>query len=433
MDVWMSIYNTTSQKLKEFNSDRNISLQHKSFLFGKYKELVGSVKLFLSLDQSMAFSDNHIIDSGLLRGLFRHSNDSKVRRLRDELKDTFFNAADNGKLFYVYDSRISGGTKEAVVKDRFNLTVNDGGRFLHSAAYGDENNWSSISSYDEIKKTLPEYNEIFSFLIDLLERIPKRNMVESKQKRTSFGEMLQERFETLDKPLMQDNVVKIIGDFLLENPIDKRNRSAFYDFTKEKFLRKEDGILHRVFTDKIYNSVDRKELQTDFSFEDWDRYDKFSKDELGLIYKAGKLPTSTGRDVEALFNKGKMFNFLASADLDTINEVRQSVKSFLLMGRSNDKQVGKKVLWQIYTAHRGKQLETNLQMDLGTGLEIVKFLAELNKIALQIPLIDVIIDNAQRLFFMSLTSNFGENKAIISTINKALSETPDEEIQDPVL
>ncbi|MCL5612000.1 MAG: hypothetical protein M1485_05530 [Chloroflexi bacterium] len=93
MDIWLSAHNTTTQGLKDFLSQSAPDDRQKQFLVEKFNQLIGSVKLFMSLDQSVGFTDNHIVDSGLIRGLFRYSNDTTIRRLRDELKDTLFKAA----------------------------------------------------------------------------------------------------------------------------------------------------------------------------------------------------------------------------------------------------------------------------------------------------------------------------------------------------
>ena len=114
MDIWLSAFNTTTQGLNQFISRSTPDDLQKRYLTGKFYQLIGSVKLFVSLDQSIGFTDNHIIDSGLIRGLFRYSNNSAIRRLKDELKDTLFNAAD--KIIYVYDNRVSKDDPEIAHK-----------------------------------------------------------------------------------------------------------------------------------------------------------------------------------------------------------------------------------------------------------------------------------------------------------------------------
>ena len=419
MNVWMSIFNTTTQNLENHNRKNSVPANTKIYLKQKFNQLIGSVKLFIALDSSIAFTDNHLIDSGLIRGLFEYGEDSEIRRMRDELKDTFFIAAERNLLLFK-DNRIKKEGPEAIVRERFDLSRKY--NMIHSAAFGNEGNWEHIDNYDEITKELPGVKNAFQFLIELFDRIPKTNIIDNPQKEDSFGRSFEHLYE-IEKGNFPRNISYLIEGFLKKYSVDlMRTRTKFYDYLKENNLGQTDQeLLNRLFTDKIYNNIVPLEAQS-YNFADWGNYYIFPKDDISRVINVDNTINKSFPKIDALFKKGEMFNFLASRKLSDINLIQDDIRSWMLSDSSKKvRRKAKSVLWDLYQTEDGKIHNKDLTK---SGLTIIQNLVESYSEAtmgLVIPILKSAVNAFDWVQFLYLTKIDPEYKSTITIIDKVLS------------
>lgn len=419
MDIWMNVFNTTTQSLTGLLSQSLPDENTKLYLKGKFNELIGSVKLFSALDQGMGFIDNNFIDSGLLRGLFRYGNDPEVRILRDETRKTLFDSAE--KIIYVHDNRIEGKSPESLIKERFNLTRK--AKMIPSASFGDEKRWEEITSYDDAISKIPEVKHMFRFLIELLERIPKENIVKSPQNAKSFGNMLEFIYKDESAFLNQEVSYKINRYLDEQSDPAKRDRSDFYKYAEKNFTHEEQAILHNLFTDRIYNQIVPWESRSMYRFEDWGGFTALDQGKISLIYNLDKLGDETETAMETLFRKGKMFNFLARQNPTTIKSIRAKVRQWELTDPDDrPENFGKEILWDLYNSNDGDSLN---KAYTNSGLNLIENIAQTfdksKMLGVVVPKLHKINEIVKPIKFFYLTKRNEEFKATIELINNALS------------
>ncbi len=422
MDIWLSAYNTTSQGLNHFISQNSPDDIQKKYLIEKFNQLIGSVKLFMSLDQSIGFTDNHIIDSGLLRGLFRYNNDSTIRRLKHELKDTLFNAANN--IIYVYDNRVSKDDPESLIKGRFELTTKG---FLHSAAFGNEANWNGIETYSDLTNKIPEYKAIFDFLIELLERMPKENIVPNPQKRDTYGLMVDYHYD-LEKSDFQEEPGFTIYSYLKEvKKPSERTRTNFYNYLENHLDSVTSDAVKVLFADQLYNRIAIQALKNKYSFEEWNNFGG-TQEMFNKVYKPklqeqpkDKLQIS----IQRLYQKGKMFNFLASQNPETISRIRNKVRSSFIADETegSKRNLAKDIMWELYNSAHGDDVNkayTDASLD---AISIVSDnLSPIKSFSFVVPVLKWLNDQGKTFKFFCLTTFNSQYKDLIDVFEHALSK-----------
>ncbi len=427
MDIWMSIFNTTTQGLRDFPSRSNPDSLQKDYLKEKFNKLIGSIKLFKALDQSFGFTDNHLIDSGLIRALFRYSNDSEIRRMKDELKDIFFASAD--KIIYVFDNRVTNDAPATLVRDRFNKTVGEAHRsFIHSAAFSNENEWKHIDKYEDLIKSYPEYKHVFTFLIELLEQIPSENKIDNPIKEDSFHHRLEDMYQS-KKGEFQDNVRFRIGEYFQEfkNKKTESHRSSFYDFMKPHLQEDAAIVLHRFFTDHTYNLLAPWELGGRYSFEEWDAFSILPEG----IPKVYKTPPSVDDNlldklyisIEQLSQKGENFLSLASQNIEIIEQIQADVRKELLKDKPNTKKLAFNTLLKLYSAENPEEASDQIvDLVLESVPPIVSVMAKLKGWGLITPFLKEAHQKKRLVEFMYLSAFNTEYKNVTGLFDEILSQ-----------
>ncbi len=424
MDIWLSAYNTTTQGLNQFISQSTPDDRQKQFLTEKFNQLIGSVKLFMSLDQSIGFTDNHIVDSGLIRALFRYSNDTAIRRLKNELKDTLFNAAD--KIIYVYDNRVSKDDPESLIKGRFELTTKN---FIHSAAFGNEANWNGVETYNDLVNNIPEYKHIFGFLIELLERIPKENIIANPQKPDTYGLMIEDNFD-IEKNYFQDSPRLAIRTYLKEfaDPA-KRTRSNLYKHLETNLDSGSADAVKILFADQLYNRIAIEALKPkNYAFEEWNIF-YGTREIFDKVYKPKKDEEPRDKlsiSIERLYQKGKMFNFLASQNIQTISKIQSKVRSSLMddtKAKENKRKFAKNIMWDLYNSERGDELNkayTHASLD---AISIVSDnLSLIKNFGFVVPSLKWLSEHGSTFKFFCLTTFNSDYRNLIDVFEHALSK-----------
>ncbi len=423
-NIWMSLWNTTTQGLNQLISQSAPDEIQKRYLKSKFNKLVGSLKIFLSLDQTIGFIDNNLIDSGLIRGLYKYKGDPEIRLLKDELKDTLLNAADN--IFYFYDGRIEKDDPESLIKERFEKTVGKY-KFIHSAAFGNESNWQGIDSYHEFIKAIPEYKDIFGFLIDLLEKMPKENIIRNPQKQDTYGLML-DYYYGREKNNFQDQIGFYISNYLLDykKPED-RTRSNLYDYADKSFHPETANAVKRLFADKLYNQIVPWVTQSEYQFKPWDDF-WGTKELYDKVYKAKTEDESSDNlriSIERLFQNGKAFNFIASQKPDTISDIRKSVRSYFVSDTKNQGNLARNLIRKMYVSKRGDELNKSYtDIGLDTVSLVSTGLSQTMYISLVVPILKKVNDYRPEIEFMFLTLPWQDTEynELIDIFEKALSK-----------
>jgi len=433
MDIWMSAFNTTTQALTSLVSQKIPDENQKNYFKEKFNKLIGSIKLFVALDQSMGFTDNNLLDSGLIRGLYRYSNDPDIRRMKDEFQETLSYAAD--RIIYFYDNRVSNDKPVSLVKDRVNITtkVKEGEkkRFIHSAAFANENNWEGIENYDALITAFPEYKSIFHFFIQLLEKMPLENKIANPQKKYSFGRMLTSTYDS-EKEYLHERIKYKIYDYLnSKNKHEDMDRSDFYRFMGDGLDPESNLALHRLFTDRIYNQIVPWE-ESRFLFAEWDGIQS-SPEDVSRIYKeTPKSDANTKKQnfisVEQLYSKGKMFNFIASQNLEIVKSIHSTVRSNLL--NENPKNAGKiahDALWRMYQSNQGEQINSPfVEAGIDTISEIADSVMPIKGFRFVTPILKKAYEARQRLVFefMVLSPLIGKDyKEMIKLFEQILTKS----------
>jgi len=396
MSVWLGNLNTTSQSLNNFYSSDSID-KIIPYIKQHFYSVISSIKLFYTLDLRMGIVDNYLIDSGLLRLLFRYRADDRIGRMLEEFTITIGKIAENSKLIYFYDNRINKNLYTNIIQKRFDITVKSkekGSKFTHSAAFRDEKNWEGIKNYNSLLNEIEEYKLINDFLQELISKIPKKYVEKNPQLPDSFGRILTKYYNTRKKihifsndftNIMESYFMKFKGNF------SKMNRSNFDIHLSEKYKGKDPKditIIKRLFSDKVYNLIIPEEATNKknyYNFETWYDFNIPNIENINNIYQMpiGKPKNLVFSDfplsAKGLYMKNEIFRFIGTINIDRIEKMRKDIHESHL-GEHFDKEKGKilkSVLWAFYLRKYKKFDNSFPKFNLNILKPLVEFIGKI--------------------------------------------------------
>ena len=351
VDKWMGQFNTTTQSLNKWLSN-NFDMRLKNYIKNLFVILIGNLKLQIALDQRVILQDNHLIDSGLIRALFKYTHDPELNRMLRELKDLMFSFSDH--FIYVHDNRVQGEKPEALVMERFNLTANP--TYIHSASFGDEN-WTSIRCASELVKSFNEYKHIFRFIADFVDRMPNENVIANPQRDGIYLELLKTEYDN-NKQKYHDYLSTQIRICLEKFSSDNKSlsRSELYLHFNDTLSANQATVAKRLIADSVHSymvpasmesnnySVDITELATIFSPSD---LDKVYKKEYILTNKKNSNPLTDLTSADCLGNKQEAYLLIASLTVDEIRSFRSNIRSKKIY-RRDEGELTKKFLFDLF-------------------------------------------------------------------------------------
>ena len=316
-------------------------------------------------------------------------------------------------------------TPKSLIRERLELTTKS--RFLHSAAFGNEANWSGIETFNDLIDKIPEYKYIFSFLIELLEKLPKENIVPNPQKPDTYGLMLDYHYD-LEKSDFQDEPGFTIYSYLKEiTEPTKRTRTNFYNYLESHLDSNIADAVKILFADQLYNRIAIQALKNKYSFEEWNNFGG-TQETFNKVYKPKRKEQPQDKlqiSIQRLYEKGKMFNFLAYQNLETILRIRGKVRSSLLMDetKENKRKVARNIMWDLYNSGHGDDVNkayTNASLD---AVSIVsENLSPIKSFSFVVPVLKWLNEHGKTFKFFCLTTFNSEYRDLIDLFEQALSK-----------
>lgn len=371
VDKWMGQFNTTTQSLNKYlcnEYDRNFE----NYIRNLFTILVGNIKLQIALDQRVILQDNHLVDSGLIRALFKYGNYPEIGRMLRELKELMLTFGDH--FLYVHDNRISNDNPDSLVLERFNLTANS--NYVHSASFGDER-WSDISDEKSLKNELPEYKHIFLFLIDFVERIPSENIISNPQQDGIFIELLKTDYEN-----NKNNYIDYVSTQLricidrFSNDRVSLNRSGLYSHFDNTLGRERSAVAKRLIADQVYSDMVPKGLESlNFRVDTTELATIFTDQDLKGVYKEevlmGEKNSIDLTSNDCLSNKYEIYLLVSSLTAEELKSLRNTVRSLTIYQKDKDKIINK-VLSEMYSVYKARKSSSlNAFRDISASIKVL--------------------------------------------------------------